>query len=148
MCSKCLVQFTSFCLPTKQHGHVYRSSINSGVNSCRSSVYCHDKHHNQSRRGKRGLFPLHFESHHPGKSGRAQGRNLDVGSEACATEETVYWLAPHALLSLLSFTVQSHLPRGDCTHSGLGPPTTIIKNPHAPCWTLSYRSVSWRHFLR
>lgn len=37
-------------------------------------------------------------------------------------EETVYWLAPHALLSLLSYRIQKHLPRDDTTHSDLGPP--------------------------
>ena len=33
-----------------------------------------------------------------------------------------YWLASPALLSLLSYTTQYHLPRGGTTHSGLGPP--------------------------
>jgi hypothetical protein len=30
-----------------------------------------------------------------------------------------YWLGPHAILSLLSYTAQDHLPSGNTTQSGL-----------------------------
>jgi hypothetical protein len=37
-----------------------------------------------------------------------------------------YWLAPHGLLSLLSYTTQDHPPRARTAHCGLGPPPSII----------------------
>lgn len=38
-----------------------------------------------------------------------------------------YQLPPHILLSLLSYTVKSHLSRTGSTHSAVGPPTSITK---------------------
>ena len=34
--------------------------------------------------------------------------------------------------SLLSYTAQDHLPRGDTIHSGLSPPTSIADQENAP----------------
>ena len=34
-----------------------------------------------------------------------------------------YWLAPHGLLSLLSYRTQDHQPRDGPTHNGQNPPT-------------------------
>ena len=45
-----------------------------------------------------------------------------------------YWLAPHGLLSILSYTIQYYLPRetspivGDISCSRLAPPTPIINH--------------------
>ena len=33
-----------------------------------------------------------------------------------------YWLAPHGLLSFLSYRTQDYQPRDGITHRGLGPP--------------------------
>jgi hypothetical protein len=35
------------------------------------------------------------------------------------------WLAPHGLLSLLSYRTQDHQLRGGTTHNGLGPSLLI-----------------------
>lgn len=39
--------------------------------------------------------------------------------------DAAYWLVPPSLLDLLSYT-QDHLPSDGVTHSGLGPPTSVI----------------------
>jgi len=51
-----------------------------------------------------------------------------------------YCLAPHVLLSLLSYRTQDHQPRNDATNNGLGPPPPITKK-----MTCSW--ILWRHFL-
>lgn len=43
---------------------------------------------------------------------------------------TNYWLALHALLSLLSQTTQNHLFRGGA-HNGLSAPTSVINQENA-----------------
>jgi hypothetical protein len=50
------------------------------------------------------------------------------------------------LVIYLFNTTQDHLPKGDSTHSGLGPPTPIINKENAP-QIFAGRSVRWRHFL-
>lgn len=52
---------------------------------------------------------------------------------------------PHDLLSLSSYSTPDHPPRGDITHSELGPLISII-NQENPSW-LAHRSVWWGHFL-
>ena len=43
---------------------------------------------------------------------------------------TAHWLAPHGLLSLLSYRTQDHQARDGTTHNGLGPPhQSLIKIP-------------------
>jgi hypothetical protein len=42
-----------------------------------------------------------------------------------------YWLAPHGLLSLLSYRTQDHQPRDGPTHNGLGPPSLITNLENA-----------------
>jgi hypothetical protein len=37
-----------------------------------------------------------------------------------------YWLVFYGLLSLLSYIIHNHLPRGSIVHCGLSPPTSII----------------------
>jgi hypothetical protein len=51
-----------------------------------------------------------------------------------------YWLAPHGLLSLLSFRCQDHQPRNGTTHNGPVPPTSITKK-------IPYSQILRRHFL-
>lgn len=36
-----------------------------------------------------------------------------------------YVLAPHGLLTLISYGTQGNLPRGGPTHNGLGPPASL-----------------------
>jgi hypothetical protein len=38
---------------------------------------------------------------------------------------TAYWLAPHGLLSLLSYRTKDHQPRDGTTHNELDPPPLI-----------------------
>ena len=40
--------------------------------------------------------------------------------------KTAYWLAPHGLLSLLSYTILNHLPRVAPPTVNGGPPTSIM----------------------
>jgi hypothetical protein len=39
--------------------------------------------------------------------------------------DAAHWLAPHGLLSLLSYRTQEHQPRDGPTHSGRGPLPSI-----------------------
>lgn len=40
---------------------------------------------------------------------RTEGENLGAGIETEAMGESAYWLSPHSLLSLNSYTIQDHL---------------------------------------
>ena len=55
---------------------------------------------------------------------------------------TAHWLAPHGLLSLLSYRTQGHQPRGCTTHSGLPHQSLIKKTQHR----LACSPVLWKHF--
>jgi hypothetical protein len=71
---------------------------------------------------RKGLFRLTVLVS-PLKEVRAgtQGRSLDAGAVPEATKRAMYQIAPHGLLSLLSYyTPQDHLPREGSTHSGVG----------------------------
>ena len=72
-----------------------------------------------------------------------QGRNLEAGADAEAMEGAAYWLAPHGLLSLLSYRTQVNQPRDGSTHSGLGLPLSIIKDIPS---CLVYSSIFYGHF--
>ena len=62
---------------------------------------------------------------------RCQGRNSSrAGTQMQSLMQrpqrgTVYWLAPHALLNLLSYRIQDHQPRDGPTHDELGPLPSI-----------------------
>lgn len=56
---------------------------------------------------------------------------------------TSYWLCPHGLLKLCSYSTQNHLLRGVRIHSDLDPPTLI--NIH---YRLSHKQIWWRNFLK
>lgn len=47
--------------------------------------------------------------------GRNKGRNLQAGTQE-ARRSAAYWLAPHSLLSLISYTFQYHLPMVGTIH--------------------------------
>ena len=42
-----------------------------------------------------------------------------------------YWLAPHGLFSLLSYTTPDHQPRSAPTQNGLGPSPSIVNYENA-----------------
>ena len=57
-----------------------------------------------------------------------------------------YWLAPHDLLSLLSYRTQDHQSRHNIIHSGLGPPhQSLIKKM---LYRLAYSWILQRRFLK
>lgn len=105
--------------------------------------------------GRKGFIFLTLPGnvHHRGKSGQKlkQGRKLEEGADAEAMEGAACWLAPHGLLSLLSFNNQDHQPRDDTTHTKLGPSIARIKKvPYGLClnpYRLVYSHNTWRHFL-
>lgn len=69
---------------------------------------------------ERVYFILYFISPIRGRQGR---HSSQAGTAAEAMEESCYQLAPHGLLSLLSYMVQDHQPRGSTSYRELGPPT-------------------------
>lgn len=79
---------------------------------------------NQKQLGNESAQPITEES---------QGRDLEARNEADAMEEC-YSLAfaSMALLSLPSYTIQNHQPRGSSTHSEVYPSTSIITQENAP----------------
>ena len=60
-----------------------------------------------SKLGSKEFFPFHFwiTVHHQEVRAETQERNLESGAEAEAMEESCYWLAPHGLFGLLSYSV-------------------------------------------
>ena len=83
----------------------------------------------ESSVGEKGLFGLHFHItvHYGRKSGQElkQGRILEAGADTEAMECAAFCLAPHGLLSLLSYRTQDHQPRDGTTYHGWGPPPLI-----------------------
>jgi hypothetical protein len=49
----------------------------------------------------------------------------------------------HSLLSLLSYTLQNHLPRGGITYNALGLPVSITKKR---AHSIGFSSILWRIF--
>lgn len=95
----------------------------------------------KATRGGQGLFGLHC---HWGKARQElqQNRNLEAGGEAESEDHYCLALLPDSL-SLLSHTTLDQLPRDGGTHSGQGPPTSIInqKVPH------KLADEGWKIFL-
>lgn len=60
-------------------------------------------------------------------------------------EKSFLQASPHSLKCLLSYTTQDHLSSDGTTHSGMGPPTSIInqENDWHTFWEVSW----WRNFL-
>jgi hypothetical protein len=59
----------------------------------------------------------------------------------------IYWLAPHGLLSWLSYRTQDHQPRDGTTHNGLGPlipRQSLIKKM---LYRSAHSTISLRHFI-
>ena len=56
----------------------------------------------------------------------------------------VYWLAPHGLLSLLSYRTQDHQPRDGYTCNRYGPHSQVTKKMP---YSLAYSLSLWSHFL-
>ena len=79
--------------------------------------------------GGKGLFGLHLHIavHHQRKSGQKRNRAGTWRKELMQRpwRDVAYWIAPHGLLSLLSYRIQDHQPRNGTTYNGLGPPLLI-----------------------
>jgi len=71
------------------------------------------------------MFPYHC-FYHWRKSGQdlKQGRNLEAGAGAEATEGAAYWLAPHGLPCLISYRTQDHQLRDSTICKGMDPLVT------------------------
>jgi hypothetical protein len=76
--------------------------------------------------GGKGLFGLHFHSIIKSKSGQEfkQGRNLQAGADAEATEQC-YLLAYSLWLAQPAFLQNPGPPAWGGTHNGLGPHPSI-----------------------
>jgi hypothetical protein len=70
--------------------------------------------------GEERVYQLILPDHSLSLVELRQSRNLEAGADAEAMEDAAYWLAPHGLLSLLSYRTQDHQPRNTTTHNGLG----------------------------
>ena len=83
-------------------------------------------HDQKASWGGKGLY-LHIAVQNQRKSGQElkQGRNLEAGADAEATEECCL-LACSYLLSLLSYSTQGHYPSSGTTHNGFGPPSSTV----------------------
>jgi hypothetical protein len=92
------------------------------------------KHHDQKQPGQeRVYFSLQFHTtdHHWGKSGQELRQELIQRP----WRNTAYRLAPHGLLSLLSYTIQDHQPRDGTPHSELSPlPLTTNQENDPEVW--------------
>jgi hypothetical protein len=55
--------------------------------------------------------------------------------------DAAYWLAPHGLLSLLSYKTQDHQPRTGTAHSDLGVLTSTISEEDVPRACLPCRRI-------
>jgi hypothetical protein len=75
----------------------------------------------QSSLGRKRLTSAHSSPSLRGIS-RNSGK---TETEAQRWRGAAYWLAPHGLLSLLSYRTQDHLLRDGPTDNGLGLPTSI-----------------------
>ena len=58
------------------------------------------------------------------RAGTHKGRELEA-EDTYAIEDAAYWLAPHDLLTLLSYRAQDHQPSNGTSHNGLGLPPLI-----------------------
>jgi hypothetical protein len=70
-------------------------------------------------------------AHHPGKPRQELERNLEAEFKAKTEDDAASWLALHGSLRV-SNTTQVCLPQDGISHSGLGPPTSIINQENAP----------------
>ena len=84
------------------------------------------KHHDlKATWGGEGRFGLHFhitvsQDRHPNRAGTWRQELMQRPWRGAA-----YWLAPHGLLSLLSYRNLDHQPRDGITHNSLGPPPSV-----------------------
>ena len=52
---------------------------------------------------------------------------LETGAKQRPPRNTMFWLVPHGLVSLLSYTIQNHLHIGGTIPSELDPPKPIVR---------------------
>ena len=90
---------------------------------------------------------FHITVHHEGSQSRNSNEAAAWRQELVHRpwKDAAYWLAPHGLLSLLSYRTQEHQPRGDgTTKDGLGLHQSPIKE--IP-YRLVYSPISQRYLL-
>ena len=88
------------------------------------------KHHDQNNLERKGFIWLTFPHHCSSSKKVGTGISNRVGiwrQELMQSpwRDAADWLAPHALLSLLSYRTQDHQPREGATHNELSPPPLI-----------------------
>jgi hypothetical protein len=73
--------------------------------------------------GRKGFIQLMFPHHRPlleeVRQEHKQGRKLEAGADAEATENADFWLASLSLLTLLLCRPQDHQPKDDTTNNGV-----------------------------
>jgi hypothetical protein len=96
----------------------------------RRGDYCCDETPEPKRTGKgradftrRSMWPFIIQSNEGRNSVRAGTWRQELMQRP--GRDAAYWLAPHGLLSLLSYRTQVHQLRHDPTHNRLGPPPSI-----------------------
>lgn len=101
---------------------------------------CFNKHHEQKQHGRgKGLFHLTL----PGQStsSREIRKETQAGTRSRTVEECASWLASSGLLSYLSYTAHTRLPRICTTHGGS--PTLVIKKARRLClWANQIEAMS------
>ena len=83
------------------------------------------KHYFQRNLGGKNLFDfttLGFQSVTEG----SEIRNVEVGNEAEAMRNAVYWLTHHVLFSLHSYDIEDHTLRAGTVLCGMGSSESII----------------------
>lgn len=94
----------------------------------------------KSNTGRKKMFLPHRLVYHRGKSERQFKWGRSWGQELMQRPWTdvAYWLAPHGLHNLLSFSTQDHQP-------GVAPPT-VGWTFHTNHYRFACRQTSWRRF--
>lgn len=77
-------------------------------------------------------FSFQLSGHILGIQGRAEGKNLEEGTDVETMEECCLKSCSLQLAQLFSYTSQDHLSRGSTLYSELGPSPTIISQDNTP----------------
>ena len=88
------------------------------------------KHHEQSNLRMKRFIHLILPQH-SSSSEKVRGETWRQELKKEAMEGSAHWLAPHGLLSLLSYRTQGYQPREDTTHNGPGPPPSTTNEENA-----------------
>jgi hypothetical protein len=81
--------------------------------------------HDQSKMGRKGFIWLTFPQHCTSVKGVRKGTHTGQELIQRPYKGDAYWLVPHGLLSLLSYTTLDCWPMDGPTHNGLDPPPSV-----------------------